>query len=280
MARACRNRPRQRDGRIFGSSDTDRFTVKVPIIHLTEVQSFIRQRSIDIAIVSMKSYDTLWAVTMIAQYLASDGYIVSAQNSINEPIIATVVGWGKTTGCVVGGGSGSGIRAELFKAGHIRRTSAKTNEVVSLLVGEVHGRITSRIRKLAEILNCVDMADVTTNIWGERWSKLCVNGMRNAVSAATGLSGNERDRHDAIRRISIKLGGEAVRVGQALGYDFDHVANLDAERLACASEGDKAALEEIEAAILSVTKNTARSDLQRPSMAQDIAKGRRTRSII
>jgi 2-dehydropantoate 2-reductase len=256
---------------LFGMSDAERLTVKVPIIHLTEVQYFIRQRPIDIAIVSVKSYDTGWAATMIAQYLAPDGYIVSAQNCINEPRVASVVGWGKTVGCVVGGGIG----VELFQPGHIRRSYAKTGLQGSLFVGEVHGRITPRIRELAEILGSVDAVSITTNLWGERWSKLCVNIMRNAVSAATGLYGNERDRHDASRRISIKLGGEAVRVGQALGYNFDHVGNLDAELLARAL-GDKGALEEIETVMLTATKTTERSELQRPSMAQDIAKGRRT----
>lgn len=256
---------------LFGMSDAERLTVKVPIIHLTDVQSFIRQRPIDIAIVSVKSYDTEWTVTMISQYLSPDGYIVSAQNCINEPRIASIVGWGKTVGCVVGGGIG----VELFKPGHIRRSYAKTSTPISLIVGEVHGRITPRVRELAKILSCVDTVSTTSNIWGERWSKLCVNVMRNAPSAATGLYGNARDQHDVVRRICIKLGGEAVRVGQALGYDFDHVGNLDADLLVRAL-GDKGALEEIEKLMLAATKTAERGALQRPSMAQDIAKGRRT----
>ena len=43
-----------------------------------------------------------------------------------------------------------------------------------------------------------------------------------------------------------------------------------------AGEGDTAALEEAEAVLLAVTNSGARSDLQRPSMAQDMLKGRRT----
>ena len=257
---------------LFGMSDAERLTVKVPAIHLTEVQSFAKQKPIDIAFVSVKSYDTEWATTMIAQYLSADGYIVSAQNCINEPKVASIVGWGRTVGCVVGGG----IAVELFQPGHIRRSMAKTRVHPALRVGEVHGRITRRVEELGELLDSVDATEVTSNLWGERWSKLCVNGMRNGVSAATGLGGNQRDSHDALRRFCITLGGESVRVGQALGYDFDHVANLDAERLARAGEGDKAALEEIEAVMLAGTNATARSELQRPSMAQDMAKGRRT----
>ena len=39
----------------------------------------------------MKSYDTVWATQMIAQYLAPDAYVVSLQNSINEERIAGIV---------------------------------------------------------------------------------------------------------------------------------------------------------------------------------------------
>ncbi len=126
------------------------------------------------------------------------------------------------------------------------------------------------------MLDGIDTAHATDNLWGERWTKLCVNGMRNGVSAATGLGGNARDSHDAIRRVCIRLGGESVRVGQALGFTLGKIGALDPEKLALASEGDRDALEEIEALMLAGTNAAARSDLQRPSMAQDMAKGRRT----
>ena len=58
-------------------------TVRVNALHLTDVQTFLR-RPVDIAIISTKSYDTGWATTMVRQYLAPAGYVVSMQNSINE----------------------------------------------------------------------------------------------------------------------------------------------------------------------------------------------------
>ena len=47
------------------------------MLHLTEVQHLAKERPIDIAFISMKSYDTEWATTMIRQYLAPSGYVVS-----------------------------------------------------------------------------------------------------------------------------------------------------------------------------------------------------------
>jgi len=257
---------------LFGMTEAENRVVAVNAMHLTEVQNLARQRPIDIAFISVKSYDTEWATQMIRQYLAPGGYVVSLQNCINEERIAAIVGWGRTLGCVVGGGVG----VELFEPGHVRRTMSKNPNVVAFHVGEPHGRITRRASDLAAMLNDVDVAHATDNLWGERWTKLCVNGMRNGVSAATGLGGNARDGHDAVRRVCIRLGGESVRVGQALGFTLGRIGMLDPERLALAGEGDRDALAEIEALMLAGSNTSARSDLQRPSMAQDMAKGRRT----
>jgi 2-dehydropantoate 2-reductase len=84
------------------------------------------------------------------------------------------------------------------------------------------------------------------------------------------------DRDHAIRRFCIKLGGEATRVGQALGFELEHIGKLDPERLARASEGDHAALEEVEAVLIAGSNASSRSEVQRPSMGQDMLKGRRT----
>jgi 2-dehydropantoate 2-reductase len=257
---------------LYGMTEAENRTVRVNALHITDAQALAKQRPIDIAFIAVKSYDTVWAARLIRQYLSPGGFVVSSQNCINEERIAGVVGWGRTVGCVVGGGVG----VELFEPGHVRRTMTRNPNVVSFHVGEPHGRITRRAEELAEMLNAIDTAHATENLWGERWTKLCVNGMRNGVSAATGLGGNARDSHDAIRRICIRLGGEAVRVGQALGYRLGKVGALEPEQLARASEGDRGALAEIEALMLAGTSAAARSDLQRPSMAQDMAKGRRT----
>ncbi len=158
------------------------------------------------------------------------------QNCINEERVAAIVGWGRTVGAVVSGG----LALDLYEPGHIRRTMAKRSDIPSLYVGEPHGQITPRLAALASMLNDVDVTKATDNLWGERWTKLCVNGMRNGVSAATGMGGNERDGHDAVRRVCIALGAELVRVGQALGYQLGKIGALDPETLARAHEGDSA----------------------------------------
>jgi len=115
---------------------------------------------------------------------------------------------------------------------------------------------------------------VTENIWGERWSKLVTNVMGNGLSACTGLIGREVVKNDALRHFSNRLGSEAIRVGQALGYTFDEVSHMDPETLARAGEGDPAAQKEIDEHRLAVANSGGGE--HRPSTGQDMVKGRRT----
>ncbi|MGZ5233840.1 MAG: ketopantoate reductase family protein [Burkholderiales bacterium] len=255
---------------LSGMTDVETLSVQVNAIHITEVQRFTKERPVDIAFICVKSYDTEWATQLVKPYLAPDGFVVSLQNCINEERIAGIVGWGKTLGCIA-----SLVAAELYKPGHIKRTVPMGGDKhIVYRVGEVHGRVTPRAAAVAELLRSADSAKVTTNLWGERWSKLVVNSMRNGLSAATGLSGNERDLSEEPRWLSIRLGSEAVRVGQALGYQLERMLGMEPETLARAGEGSADALVEITNTLVKNAKE--RSDEQRPSMAQDMHKGRRT----
>jgi 2-dehydropantoate 2-reductase len=255
---------------LSGVTDAERHTVKVNALHITDVQELSRQRPVDIAFVSVKSYDTEWAALLIRQYLAADGFVVSLQNCINEERIAALVGWGRTMGCIA-----SLIASELYEPGRIKRTVPMGGERHTVFrAGEPHGRITPRVQEVVELLRSVDSAKATANLWGERWSKLVINSMRNGLSAATGLYGNQRDTSEGPRWLSIRLGSQSVRVGQALGYSLERMLGMEPEVLARAGEGYKDALSEITDILLEGAKK--RADDQRPSMAQDIAKGRRT----
>ena len=250
--------------------DVEPFTVPVRALHVTEAQHLSKEKPIDIAFVCTKSYDTAWATALIRQYLAPDGYVVSLQNCMNEETIAGVVGWGKTLGSIA-----SSITVELHAPGQIRRAAGKSGSKHTVFrVGEVHGRITDRAKEVCALLANADSAFVTENLWGERWSKLVTNVMGNGLSACTGLIGREVVKNDALRHFSNRLGAEAIRVGQALGYTFDEVSHMDPETLARAGEGDPAATQEIDEHRLAVANSGGGE--HRPSTGQDMVKGRRT----
>jgi 2-dehydropantoate 2-reductase len=256
--------------RVTHAKEVSEFSIPARALHITEVQQLSREKPIDIAFVCMKSYDTGWATMLIRQYLAPDGYVVSLQNCINEETIASIVGWGKTLGCIA-----SSITVNLLSPGHIHRAAGKSDAGHTVYrAGEAHGRITARVEEICRLVGYADSAKVTGNLWGERWSKLVANVMANGLSACTGLAGGEMLRYEAIRRFSARLGSEAIRVGQAHGYRLEEILHLPPETIARAGEGDEMAMRECDERRLI---DSARASAEhRPSMGQDIVKGRRT----
>ena len=79
---------------------------------------------------------------------------------------------------------------------------------------------------------------------------------------------------DSLRHFSTRVGSEAIRVGQALGYQLEEIYHLPPEMIARAGEGDEAAMRTCDEERFRQSKRTAAE--QRPSMGQDMQKGRRT----
>src|SRR5580700_9902565 len=257
--------------RVTHIRDVEPFTVRPRALHLTEAQQLAKEAPIDIAFVCMKSYDTAWATALIKQYLAPGGYVVSLQNCMNEETIAGIVGWGKTLGSIA-----SSITVELHAPGQVRRAAGKSGSRHTVFrVGEVHGRKTDRANEVCQLVSYADSAMVTENLWGERWSKLVTNVMGNGLSACTGMVTKDMVKNDTIRHFSNRLGSEAIRVGQALGYTCDEVSHMDPEMIARSGEGDVDAQRIIDEHRLEEANKPGGGE-HRPSMGQDMVKGRRT----
>lgn len=244
------------------------FTVPVPALHIGDVQQLARERPADIAVIAVKSYDTDWATALIRPYVAPDGYLVSMQNGLNEDRIAALVGRERVVGCV------ATYSAELVGPGQVSRGNPRGRIANTYAVGELDGQVTPRIEALARLLSDIDTAAVTTNLAGERWTKLIVNAMRNGVSALTGLPINGCDSDPLIRKLSYGIVHEAVAVAQRLGITPKPATGMDLELIARAGGGDAAAFAAAEAVLTANLAN--RSAGARPSMGQDMLKGRQT----
>ena len=59
---------------LSGLTPGERHSIPVNAIHLCEVQSLMKGRPVDIAFICVKSYDTEWAVHLVKQYMAPDGF--------------------------------------------------------------------------------------------------------------------------------------------------------------------------------------------------------------
>jgi len=261
-----------RDGMHLSGSQGEH-VVRVRAMHLYEVQGFVK-KPVDIVVICTKSYDTEWAAEMMQQYLSPQSYIVSMQNGINEDRIASVVGWGKAVGCIV-----STISVNCYEPGRIRRyqqpggTGGKEHAVFR--VGEVHGRVTPRATELAQMLSQVDAANVTQNLWGERWTKLTANTITHGLLGATGLDNRvvyiERGK---AHRIGLKLAAEAIAVGRAQGYELGSVLGIKPDEWTNADRGDASALKRVQDG-LTAWMGTLLEPSQ-SSVGRDVARGRRS----
>jgi 2-dehydropantoate 2-reductase len=242
------------------------FAARPAAVHLHEAQRL--PRDFAIAIVALKVYDTAWATQLAIRHLAPDGYVVAAQNCWPDPVVAAIAGRERAVGLVM-----SRIGVAAWAPGRVERGMAKgaaTGHNV-FRAGEHDGRTSPRVRELAAMLSVIDGAQVTDNLWGERWAKLCANAMSNPVQALSGLTADEIVRRDDGRALTIQLAAETARVGLALGYRLPAVAGQTAETWA-----DAARPETWHALDGHLTPTAPPSRGLPASMAQDVAKGRPT----
>jgi 2-dehydropantoate 2-reductase len=256
--------------RLSGSQGEHRVAVRAWSIG--EAQGFVR-KPVDIAIVCTKSYDTEWAATMIAPYLAPSGYVVSMQNGINEERIARAVGWGRTVGATV-----STISVNAYQPGCVRRyqqPGSATGHAV-FRVGEVNGLVSARATELARILGQVDSAKVTTNLWGERWTKLTANTITHGLLGATGLDNTHVYLgRGKVHRLGVRLAAEAVAVGRAHGYQLGSVLGIAPDDwYAAGALADAAAIERVQSGLSAWM--TTLLEPSHSSVGRDVQRGRRT----
>src|SRR6058998_1610979 len=244
----------------------DPFEAHPKAFHLNESQRM--PRDFDLAFVAMKVYDTAWAAQLALRHIKPDGYIVASENCWPDPIVASVAGASRSLGLVM-----SKIGVALWKPGQVERGAEKgqgTGHDV-FRVGEHDGRLTARANEVAEMLKVIDGSQVTDNLWGERWAKLCANAMGNPVQGMTGLGSLEVAASEVGRTITIHLAAESARVGLALGYRVPKFNGTTAEQWAVAERRDIwDSLDRM------LTPASADRRNWRASMAQDVTKGRAT----
>jgi 2-dehydropantoate 2-reductase len=250
----------RRDGLKVTAQDEE-FTVRVKAVHLGDVCS-IRER-FDAVFLAVKSYDSVWAAQFIAPYLRPEGVLVSAQNSINEDWLAPVIGYTRTLGCVVTLGAG------LYEPGHVLRTSSPARP--SFALGELSGMITPRVQALAALLAPVGAARTTTNLWGERWAKLILNSMGNALAGITGLNSAELRASPDVFAITVRIAAEALQVAERLGVQVEPLGGIPPQAYLDAARGE--GREELRQTWMERGRSIGTG---RPSLLQDVLKGRRT----
>jgi 2-dehydropantoate 2-reductase len=177
-------------------------------------------------ILAVKAQDTAGATREIEPHLSAHGYVVSAQNGLNELVIRSIVGDARTIGCFVNFG------ADYLEPGAIQYAGRG-----AVVLGEIDGSVTPRIRELhGAFRDFEDAAIVTTNIWGYLWGKLAY-GAQLFATALTNDSIADALADPRYRDVYVEIAREVMRVARARGITpegfngFDpHAFAPDADR--------------------------------------------------
>lgn len=175
---------------------------------------------------AVKCQHTRGALASIGPLLADDGFVVSLQNGLNEEVIASELGEGRTVGCFVN-----------FSADWQAPGVVEFGGEHPLYVGELDGSIGTRIGAVRDLLGSFGPTEVTANIWGYLWSKLCLASLLFAT-ALVDAPVHEVIRHPGGGEVLYRVTREALSVPGALGLQLEDIHGFRPEDYRAESMGD------------------------------------------
>lgn len=183
------------------SGPVEAFTIRVPAITPAEIEGVFGR-----IVLAVKAPATEAATRALAPHLADDGFVLSAQNGLNEHVIARIVGERRTMGAFVNFG------ADLMGPGEILLGNRG-----AVVIGEVSGPPTTRTHLMLSLLQVFEPgAILTDDIWSFLWGKLGYG----ALLFATALNHDtmtENFEDPARIPLLIGLGREVMAVAEAEG---------------------------------------------------------------
>ncbi|MGI3901848.1 MAG: ketopantoate reductase family protein [Janthinobacterium lividum] len=167
-------------------------------------------------ILAVKAHHTAAAMAALAPHVVADGFVVSAQNGLNEHVIAERVGRARTLGCFVNFGADYIGPGEVLYGGR-----------GAVVLGEIDGADTERLRELHALFRHFDdRAIATPNIWGFLWAKLIYGAMLFAT-ALTDDSIADVLAMPEHRPMLTRLAHEVVAVSRAEGVTLEGFDGFD-----------------------------------------------------
>ena len=191
----------------------DAFTQVVPAATPAELESVYSR-----IVLAVKAHHTSAAVKQLAPHLAKDGFVLSAQNGLNELTISRALGAERTMGCFVNFG------ADWHGPGRILYGNRG-----ACVVGEIEGQARKRTRAMHELLRLFEPeAELTEDIWAYLWGKLGYGAMLFAT-ALTNDSMSASFADPGRLPVWLQLGREVTAVALAKGVHPRGFAGFDPE---------------------------------------------------
>ena len=198
------------------SMPNEELHVQVRAHHLCDVCTL--NEKYDVVFLMTKAYDTRWPAEFIKPYLQDDGLLVGIQNAMTAQDISEIVGPSRTIGCVVE------LSSEIFTPGLVKRNSNHGKTWFG--IGSIDPSTNDRLAEVESLLSHVGNVSIQPNIMSSKWMKLVVNSMCLGPYAAMGIKLSETKELPGMRELALKAGGEALELGQKLGYSIEPIFGL------------------------------------------------------
>jgi 2-dehydropantoate 2-reductase len=193
---------------------------------------------LELVLLAVKSQDTPPALGVLTPRLAAGGAIVSLQNGLNEETIAAAIGALRTVGCLVNWAADWQAPGRILHGGE-----------GALVLGELDGRASERVQRLAKMLDVVSPTRVSDNILGYTWAKHVYGALLTATALVDAHVYEVVERSPAIQQMLVALTVENMAVAERAGIrlePFDEYAPADYH---AAARGDAAARDRAMASI-------------------------------
>ena len=177
----------------------------------------------DIVFLMTKQQHNPEVVTMLKDFLAPDGVLVTFQNGLPEMQIAEILGEERVLGCTVAWG------ATLQSPGVCELTSEP--DALSYSLGAISAKRSKHFNQVKELLELMGKVDVEENFLGTRWSKLLINAAFSGMSAVLGCTFGEAAGPRDSRRIVQALIKECIDVCKKGGIRIEPVQGKDIVKL-------------------------------------------------
>lgn len=191
---------------------TSGLTIEGPVEAFTQVVPCVTPDQItgtySRVVLAVKAQATEAAMAQLLPHLAPDGYVISAQNGLNERVIARMAGAARTMGAFVNYG------ADWVGPGRILFGNRG-----AVVVGEIDGTVQDRTRDMFDLLRIFEPdAVLTPDIWAYLWGKLGYGAMLFATALTPdSMTANFAD--PARGTALIGLAREVMRTARAEGVE-------------------------------------------------------------
>lgn len=247
----------EKGAHIVGCAD-----LTVPVKAITPEQM---EGKYDLVFLFTKQTANSTALPHLKKFLNDDSVVCTLQNGVPEYSVEEYIGGNRTVGGTVLWG------ATFMSPGVSEVTQDVTNGDTLFDIGEIDGKITDRIKKVAGVLEHMGPVTIVENLMGARFSKLLLNSCMSGLSAVTGSVFGDVFNNPKSSALLSYIASDIINVCEKANVQLEDVMGMDVKDF-----GRVDTLENFVRSQNCFRRFYADKLTAKASMLQDLEKGKKT----